>query len=132
MAETAHRFVRRKSVKPFGSRVPELYRSIQTPREHRLVGKHEQISQGFCTSGRRFYLGRLVFHLHSRAPYLYTAGAGERPLVLKPATAGAFKGCLGLQRVTLGAHKRLSAYRISSESSVFGRRSQPLARPTRG
>ena len=37
-----------KPVKPLGSGVPELDRPIETPREHRLIGQHEQISQTFC------------------------------------------------------------------------------------
>jgi hypothetical protein len=67
--------LRRKSVKPFGSGVPEFYRSIQTPREQRLIGQHEQTG-----------------HASLSAKFLYSTAFAP---VLEPAAAGACKAILG-------------------------------------
>ena len=40
-----------------------LDRAIQIPREHRLIGQHEQISQTFCAFGGHVCLSAVVFHL---------------------------------------------------------------------
>jgi len=66
-------FVRCKPVKPFGPGVPDLDCAIQPPREHRLVGQHDQIGQRFGRCGGRDRRGGLVLHvcfevaLHDRA-----------------------------------------------------------------
>jgi hypothetical protein len=42
VATLADRFVRRKPVEPLGAGVPELDWSVQSPREHRLIGQCQQ------------------------------------------------------------------------------------------
>src|SRR6478672_865334 len=52
--------VRWKPVELLRSSIPKLYRSIEFPRKHRLMGQHEQIGQTFCAY--RVKLSKLRTH----------------------------------------------------------------------